>query len=149
MLDPDFEHLGFLNPTWPEETRKSYSALTAFAKDYEGRRDDSSGRKVEVAIGTYKYVPNWHGFSIDDPDDPRFYISTCSWREVPPRSGKRRIVGGENPYILVPSERSGPEIEAWLVATFNGWFDRAFNWSGRASPKKRPVGRKAVRRRPC
>ena len=36
MLKPDFEHLEFLNPNWPRETRKSYDALTAFAKDYQG-----------------------------------------------------------------------------------------------------------------
>ena len=137
MLDPTFEHLGLLHSDWPKEVRKSYDKLSVFAMEYGRRGDKLDRRKVKVALGTYKYVPNWHGFAINDS---RFYISTCSWKESPPGSGKKHIVGGENPYILAEGKKGG--IESWIVATFNGWFECAFNWSDSTSAKKPTVGRK-------
>jgi hypothetical protein len=128
MLDPTWAYLEHLHPNWPEDVPKSYQKLVALADEYRVQRERK--KKVSVTIGTYKYVPNWHGFAINDS---RFYISTCSWEESVPGSDRMLLVGGENPYILVDAERS--VVECWIARVFSGWFDYAFNWSSR-NPSK-------------
>lgn len=136
MLDPDWQFLGHLNPGWPKKARTSHDALTDLADSY---REESrkSKRKVSIAIGLYQYMPNWHGFALENS---RVYLTTCSWRENPPESGKRHLVGGENPYFVVHAEHGG--IESWLAGVFTGWFDYAFNWSSRRSRRNQAVRRK-------
>jgi hypothetical protein len=136
MLNPDWEYLEYFHPEWPNEARKIHHKLNELATQYREQQRTLKKRKVNIVLHEYEYVPNWHGVVLDDS---RFYIGHCSWKEAVPGSGKKRLSGGENPYMLLCAENGG--FESWLAKHFLSWFDYAFNWSSNIRASRQAAGR--------
>lgn len=114
MLDPKWEAVRAFNPGWPAHAGVNHESLI----DLENKFTRSDGTKrVSVTTHLYRYVPNWHGFVIDDS---LFFISFCSWR-------KQRLQGAENLYALIDPGKNA--FEKRIATAFSGWFDVAFNQS--------------------
>ncbi|MBP7149414.1 MAG: hypothetical protein KBD01_17930 [Acidobacteria bacterium] len=103
MLDPSWPQLGALNETWPQKARAASSTLAKAAKVIAG----ATGGRQRLQLRTYRHVPYWHGFVIDDD---RAYIGRCVWRQD-------GLTGGENPYELIVLEPSDARVQEFLA-----WF---------------------------
>jgi hypothetical protein len=114
MLDPAWEVVRHLNAQWPGLARAHYESLLDTARTLSQL---GLNKKVVTQISRYRYVPNWHGFVIDNSV---FYISFCSWQNG--------VLGGAyNEYVLITPEHSN--FNRKIATAFNDWFDFAFNKS--------------------
>ena len=114
MLDPKYEHLPQLNRNWPSLAAVHYDSLLNTADWFSGLSGD---QKVTTEISRYRYVPNWHGFAIDNSF---CYISYCSWQNG--------LLGGAyNKYVLFDAQQS--EFARELATAFDTWFAFAFKKS--------------------
>jgi hypothetical protein len=110
MLDPDWDQLPRLNPTWPDRTRIHRESMLQYFSDHAALVNK---RRWEFELRLYHHTPNWHGICLDGEV---LFLSTCSWRNG-------RLVGGENEYERFTrgegprSDRAFELYESWFAST--------------------------------
>jgi len=104
MLDPSWTEVNSLNVEWNEKAKAGFNLLNKTSDD------------GLCTLFTYKYIPNIHGFILNDK---HFYIGTCRWLEGRPDFW---MTAGENEYLYVKLGKNKlDDIEA---KNFLKWFER-------------------------
>jgi len=85
MLDPDWEELGRINPSWIVGAASSLERIQEFKRS---NQEEILRRDWQFDIYLYRHMPNLHGFLIMDKI---LFLSSCYWRNG-------ILQGGDNQY---------------------------------------------------